>query len=105
MNTAIKRHWHLVYGTVVFREKEDSPLQEAHLNGVIADVGRDIPTRGLAVAQQTLQLNLHQKWQGDPPQIIDVLIVSINYLGYMTDAEMHTPPEGTKITEIPVTVQ
>lgn len=91
-----EQHYHLVAGNVVFNTAE-GPNQMTGaltLNTVLRGPTKNVPARQIGRAQQALQMLFFEK-TGDPTvEVVDVVIISINHLGFMSEAEFNAPPEG-----------
>lgn len=99
-NTDSDRHHYLITGEIVFTpNRESDDVNAIRLNGVLIqdEVFFDVATLGKC--QQILQLNFHQRMQDDNINVVDVIIYSLTYLGFMTKDQFHKEPEGTKLQE------
>lgn len=99
-------HYNLFAGAVTFRVGED--IHVANVNTLTAEIDDLIPFRVIGLAQQRMQADLEERMQKDakaagiampPLEFLDVVILNITYLGYMTKAEFHAPPEGMTMAE------
>lgn len=93
-------HYYLLTGEVVFRQAQDEDvINSIRSNGVLATDVTNIGTAILGKAQQIIQLNFHNKMKDTSLEILDVIILNMTYLGYMTADEFAAPPVGTKLQE------
>lgn len=91
-----EQHYHLVAGNVVFQTPEgpEQTMGSLTLNTVLRGPTPNVPARQIGRAQQALQMLFFDK-TGDPTlQVVDVVIISVSPLGFMTEAEFNAPPEG-----------
>jgi len=96
-----RQHYHFVVGTVIFQPPgEEQEPREMRLNGYITTEEQKVPAKSIGQAQQVLQIRLMerlQKYLPSPPQILDVTIENIIYLGqFATKAEFFA---GTQAQE------
>ena len=101
---AKKQHYHLVAGLVMFGNPETEQIGSLTLNTVLRSDSQNVPVRQIGRAQQALQMIFRQKTEDETSQIVDVPIMSISYLGFMTEEEFQAPPEGMVKQEMPTTV-
>ena len=80
-------HYYLITGEIFFSPNQDkkptNDIYSNRLNGVICLKDKQVTTKGLAKAQQVLQLNFFRQNPPDTVTIRDVVISNISYLGYM----------------------
>lgn len=94
-------HYHLVCGTLMCAN-EDGDISSISLNAILPTEEKFINVPAIGKAQQALQMNFHQRMQGeDAPKVnvVDVVIASISYLGLMTPEKFNETPEGMKLEE------
>lgn len=89
-----KLHHHLITGKIVFSLPDQEDVHLLELNAVVASPSKNIPVGLIGKAQQTLQLQFFQRMENPELQVRDVIISNLCYLGEMTEAEFHAPPEG-----------
>ena len=81
-------HYYLITGEIFFSPNQDKkPINDIYsnrLNGVICLKDKQVTTKGLAKAQQVLQLNFFRHNPPDTVTVRDVVISNISYLGYMS---------------------
>lgn len=94
-----RNHYHMVAAEIVFRDIESEQVNALRINGVIVDSGKSIPVRLLSKAQQIVQMNFHQRMADPKIQVLDVVLMNMFHLGYMTEAEFRKVPEGVKLQE------
>lgn len=82
-----KQHYHLITGTVIFKEKEQEALVTLKLNGILVHNTEHINMRLLGKSQQILQMNFRQKFPEPSTEIVDVILDQYSYLGAMTETE------------------
>ena len=96
MNT---HHYFLIAGEIVFHN--DGGINSVRLNAVATSNQSKIPARGVAVAQQACQHAFTQRMDGlENINILDVVIMSIVYLGEFTQEEFQAPPEGMEMQPV-----
>jgi hypothetical protein len=83
----------------VFRDSESEQVNALRINGVLVDPGKSIPVRLLGKAQQIVQMNFHQRMADPKIQVLDVVLMNMFHLGYMTESEFRAVPEGQKLQE------
>lgn len=94
-----KYHHHMIVAEIVFMPKADSVVNSLRVNGVLVDPEKDIPIRLLGKAQQIVQLQFHNRMEGQDIQVLDVVLMNFMYLGHMTEAEFQKVPEGVALKE------
>jgi hypothetical protein len=97
---AKKMHFFMIAAELVFKIKdpngEEIGINTARFNAIITNDTANFPVRLIGKAQQTVQLHFHRKVGPDAPvEVIDVVILNICPLGYMTDEEFHKIPPNT----------
>ena len=98
------KYHHLIAGQVMITvsQGDEVGMNAAFLNGVITTKEPVIGAHDLGRAQQTLQMLFMQKIPADQHKdlkIIDVVIMSISPMGYMTDERFHKKPDNVEIRE------
>lgn len=98
----MKKHFYLVSGSVMFAAEDN--VGSVTLNAVVSNSTPTMAVRQIGRAQQSLQMNFWQKV--DPSEaaktkVLDVVILSVSYLGEMTEEEFHAAPEGMTLQERP----
>jgi len=92
-----KFHFYLVAGNVIIDpDGSGENVQAIPVNGMLRTDTRDLGVHQIAKAQQALQISLSQK-MGEVVNAVDVIIVSIIHLGYMTEEVFQERPAGVKI--------
>lgn len=115
MDNTTKQHYYLAAGHVMFHPVIKDQAAEAvevgstHLNAVLvvpAVEAKDpvVTSKDLGRAQQALQMQLHQRTQGQEINVVDVTFTAIIYLGLMTPAEFLGTPAAAEQPSAP-TVQ
>lgn len=83
-----KKHYHLIYGEVIYVEKDNpSEVKALNLNAALITEKREVSAASLTEAQATLQQGLHLRIDPETIQVKDALIKSLNWLGFMTVEE------------------
>lgn len=96
MNQENKTHYHMFCATIVFSPKEGE-IGTAMTNSLVRSDSVNVTEATLGQGQQAAQLAFFKKIPGmEPPKIVDVTLISHNYLGYMSEEEFRKPPEGTE---------
>ena len=78
--------YHLVAGKVIFLRKGSDVLEELNLNTTIVTDDGKVTANHIGKAQQSLQLLLFQRGDAEL-NVVDVFIMAISKLGWMTQAE------------------
>ena len=100
-NQEAKYH-HLVAGQILLTEGNNPSLNSVPLNCVITTKEPIIGVHDIGRAQQTLQMLFFKKLpESVVPTInvVDVVILSLTNLGYMTDERFLQKPEGVAVQE------
>lgn len=85
MSTEEKKHYHLIYGEVIYVDKTNpEKILAINLNAALVTDKREVSSVSLAEAQQTLQQGLFMRVDPESVDVKDALIKSLNYLGEMT---------------------
>jgi hypothetical protein len=99
-NCSSKKFHFMIAAQVVFAvqaEGSEPALNTAFINGVVTNDKDVFPSRLVGKAQQIAQMQLFKRL-GDEAKnvnVLDVVIMSIMNLGYMTDGDFLAAPEGT----------
>jgi hypothetical protein len=89
-----EQHYHLVAGNVVFHTADGQSMGSLTLNTVLRNATNLVPARQIGRAQQALQMLFFER-TGDPTNVVvDVVIIAVSYLGFMSEEEFNAPPEG-----------
>ncbi|MFP3556398.1 hypothetical protein SB861_37645 [Paraburkholderia sp. SIMBA_049] len=99
-----RKFYFMVAATVLFNmpEADDQvSVNTATLNAMLTHDKDVFPARMLGKAQQAVQMQLFKKLgeESTKANVLDVTILNVMNLGYMTDAEFQAVPEGTQQTE------
>lgn len=99
--TKKKLHYFMVSGSVTFRNPaEEGSLGSYPFNAVVTNEVNLFPVRMIGKAQQSLQLQFFQKMEDPSLEVVDVHLLSVTHLGWMTEKEFHG--EKPAKTETPV---
>lgn len=102
-NAGRKFHF-MVACQVVFAVQDagETAMNTAFINGVLTNDKDVFPSRLLGKAQQIAQMHLFKRLGEDAAKVnvIDVVIMNVMNLGYMTEEEFQAAPEGTKQQEV-----
>lgn len=77
------QHYHIVAGMVLFTRPGDDNVEQMHLNTTITGDDKNVTAKHIGMAQQGLQMRLFER-TGPEANVLDVFIISVNYLGHMT---------------------
>lgn len=97
-----EKHHYLIAGQVMLTHGDDEALNAVFLNAVITTEEFVIGAHDIGRAQQSLQMLFFKKV---PPEdqslikIVDVVVMSITYLGYMTDERFLKKPNDVELKE------
>lgn len=94
-----RKHYHLVAGQVLFKNKEDE-VGSITLNAIVTSDSSKVPVRMIGRAQQALQMNFHKRMEDPSLTIFDVVVLGLTHCGHMTDREWNKAPDGTQLQEI-----
>lgn len=87
-NAQKKEHYWLVAAEVIHHPAEDASVVSANnFNTVLTTKGPTVGAKDLGRAQAGIQQQLHMATQGREIKVIDVIILSLPYLGEMTAVE------------------
>ncbi len=94
-----KKHYFMISGSIMFtvgkpEEVENLMPHNVFVNAIVRHENTNFPVAKLAKAQQ----NLHKSFVMKLPQpeitnVHDIVIMSVSYLGEMTEEEFQAPPE------------
>lgn len=91
----------LITSEIVFSPKGMEQIHSIRLNSVITNKDGNLPARMVGRAQQSAQLQFHKRMEDPEIVIHDVVIMNITNLGYMTEEDFQSPPEGMKLQVVP----
>jgi hypothetical protein len=91
-------HYYLICGTLMCVNDEGN-ISAVSLNAILPNEIKEIDVQAIAKAQQSLQMNFEQRMQGEQINVVDVVIASISYLGFMTQSKFTREPTGMQIQE------
>jgi hypothetical protein len=101
MSKTAKKFYFLVAAQIIFvipdpEGKDDPNMSTAFINGVVTNDRDLFPSHLVGKAQQVAQMQFFKRLGDEAPkvQVIDVVIVNINNLGYMTEEEFTAAPAG-----------
>lgn len=91
-----KQHWWLAATHVVFTNSGQTEMGNAPINATICNAQKAIPVSKVQEIQMQAQAHFHQRssFAGQGLEVVDVFILSINYLGHMTLSEFNKLPEN-----------
>lgn len=85
---APKRHFWLVAAEVVHHPVQDQTAMSAvKINTVLTTETPAVNAHDLGAAQAKVQQHLHMATQGREIKVVDVVIITLNHMGQMTDKE------------------
>lgn len=87
MTDTVKQHHFLVAGRILFMDEQENAAN-VDVNCLAIGSKKTIGVKQIAGMQQSLQVNLFNRL-GGPVKILNVTIISINYLGAMSDEEFN----------------
>lgn len=76
-------HYHLVSGMVLFTRQNSDVVEEIYLNTTVQTKNKTVPAKAIGQAQQGIQMLLFKR-EGAEVTVTDVFIMSVSYLGHMT---------------------
>ena len=100
---SLRQHYYMAVGEIVFGstdpELKDAPPASVRVNCIVMSVDGRLGVTHLARAQQTLQMQFHQKFGVEAAKavnVLDVVILGLIPLGLHTHEEFNRLPEGVK---------
>lgn len=103
--TPARKFYFLTACQVVFavqNEGEEVQMSSAFINGVVTNDKDVFPSRLVGKAQQIAQMHLFKRLGQEASKnvnVVDVVVMSVTNLGYMTEEEFQAAPEGMKQQE------
>jgi hypothetical protein len=102
-----RKFFFMVAATIVFQVQledgnpESTVMNSVAINGVVTHTEDKVPAKLLGKAQQVVQLQFAKKMGDDMPKVnvVDVVIMNLMNLGYMSDEEFNATPDGMKQQE------
>lgn len=87
-----KNHYHLVSGIILFKDESTGDgVGRIEMNAINKDLQKDVGVQQIQDMQRALQMNTFQRL-GGPVEVVGVTIVSMNYLGHMSDKQFNNSP-------------
>lgn len=96
MTTAVKHHFFMIAGVIMFAQsnpdapEEDPQMGSVPVNAMVRHDDKNFPVRKLAKAQANLHKSFVTKLPAEAMatlQIHDIVLTSVSYLGHMTEEE------------------
>lgn len=96
-----KQAYYIAVGEIVFHDAGVDYVQKITANALVIHNEDNINLNQIGRIQQALQLQFFQKMQNNPnkPEVIDVIIQNLIFLGNMTPDEFKAGPDGTVLQE------
>lgn len=97
------KHYFLISGSIMFtvgdiKNLENIQPSNIFVNAIVRHDDTDFPARKLAKAQQNLHKSFIMKLpEPELTNIHDIVILSVSYLGEMTEEEFQVAPEEPKL--------
>ena len=91
-------HYFLICGTLMCVNDEGN-ISGVSLNAILPNDIKEFNVQAIAKAQQALQMNFEQRMQGEQIKVVDIVIASISYLGFMTQSKFTREPTGMQLQE------
>lgn len=108
-DTPIKHHHWLIAAQMVFAQVDDQGVDVTegavlNINAIMVTEEKQIGVRELANAQTNAIANLNERFKGTKLRIIDVVILNLSHLGFMSREEYAANPAGQVLvkTDVPV---
>lgn len=98
-----KKHYFLISGSIMFTVGDIENLENVQpsnifVNAIVRHDDEKFPARKLAKAQQNLHKSFIMKLpEPELANIHDIVILSVSYLGKMTEEEFQAAPEEPKL--------
>lgn len=87
-----KQHYYLVAGIILFKdENSGESVGRIEINAINKDLQKEIGVQQIQDMQRSLQMTVFQRL-GGPVEVVGVTILSMNYLGHMTDKQFNNSP-------------
>lgn len=80
--------------------EEEPAIRTTKINGVLSDPNPEITAALIGKAQQIVQLQFHKRMQGEKPQVLDVVLLSLSPLGYMTEDQFQDTSKAAKVSDL-----
>lgn len=93
-------YYALITAEIVFQQPDDPTIYTQRLNGVLADPQPEITAKLLGKAQQIAQLQFRKRMDDTAIEILDVVILGLTVLGYMTEAMFQGTPKADKVSDL-----
>lgn len=100
MTEATQKHHFLIAGELVFLQKESEEVNGIRANGILITDDTNIGVSAIGKAQQVLQMNFFKKMGDSSLTIVDVIVMNLMYLGFMTEEEFKKTPPGLQQQEM-----
>lgn len=81
------QHYHLVSGMVIFTREGSEEIEQMNINTTLTGDDRNVTAKHIGMAQQGIQMRLFERIGNPNTQVHDVFIISVSYLGVMTQAK------------------
>jgi hypothetical protein len=94
----VKKHFFMFACQVAFKATETA-IGSVLVNVALHSEEKNLRARDLARAQQGAQMNFFKKFGDAPPEVVDVIMTNVTYLGHMTQEEFNEPPPKTELRE------
>ena len=99
-DNTVKRHRFLVAANIMFANPQNPEEGgQTLVNTVVVNPSATITVSTMAKAQQSAQMQFFRRMpQEEVPnfQVVDVVLLSMQYMGETTDAEFHDQPDPSK---------
>lgn len=86
---SVLKHFHLVAGNLLIQEGEN--VFHATQSAIVKSDSENFPVASLQKAQRNLQGIFFQKNPNPDIKVHDIVLTSINYLGYMSTEDFYRP--------------
>lgn len=87
-----KNHYYLVAGIILFKDESTGEgVGRIEINAINKDPQKEVAVQQIQDMQRSLQMTTFQRL-GGPVEVVGVTILSMNYLGYMSDKQFNNSP-------------
>ena len=94
----LPKHFHLICAELLFSVEEG--MNTVKMNTIISTEVQNLQLHHLGKAQQQVQALLHQKMGDTKYKVEHLVILSVSYLGRMTEEQFHKRPQPPKLSVV-----
>lgn len=93
-------HYYLIAGIILFKDAETGgdSIGRLEINAINKDAQKNVGVQQIQDMQRALQMTAFQRL-GGPVEVVGVTILTMNYLGEMSDEEFNNAPLETEAAQ------